>query len=107
VQRSGKEVVPPNPELLLASYDGPINKDFMRTDVRNLMSTPTDQPSSHMPSQIHLGPARVSTEDIDDIVRKGRDKLILMVTANYPLWISSPIPSISIHPETLNFGEYL
>lgn len=75
------------------------------------MSALTEQPSSHMPSDTLPEPAHnvvgVSTKDIEDIVRKAKDELILMATANYPLWISSPNPSISIHPETLNFGEYL
>ena len=30
-----------------------------------------------------------------------------MATAGFPLWISSPTPGTSIHPETLNRAEYL
>ena len=111
VQQSGKEVVPPQPELLLDPIDSLFNIDFMPEDLENLISTTVDQPSSHVPSEILPGPAHdlvgVSTEDVDDIVRKARDELILMATANYPLWISSPNPSISIHTEILNFEEYL
>jgi hypothetical protein len=75
------------------------------------MSTPTEHPSSHVPSENLLGRAHdlvgANTDDLADIVRKAKDEFKIMPTAGYPLWISSSNLNIVIHLETLNYGEYL
>ena len=63
-------------------------------------------PSDHLPGPAHdlVG---VHTDLISDIARKAKHELMLMATAGFPLWISSPTPETSIHPEALNRAEYL
>ena len=111
VQRSRLEVVPPQPEPLLELSDGSIDLDHLRRDVQNLMPTLIERSSLHVPSENHPGPSHdlvgVHTDLIADIVRKAKDELLLLATAGFPLWISSPSPTISIQPEILNREEYL
>lgn len=65
----------------------------------------------HVPSNNLSGPAHdlvgVHTNLIADIISIAKDELLLMATAGFPLWISSPSPSIFIHLETVLHGEYL
>ena len=79
--------------------------------MKSLMPTLVERPSLPLPSENLLGHARdlvgVHTVLISDIARKTKDELLLMATAGFPLWISSPTPGTSIHPETLNRAEYL
>ncbi|KAK9942887.1 hypothetical protein M0R45_008530 [Rubus argutus] len=75
------------------------------------MPTSTECQSSLMSSDNLPGPAHdlvgVNTDHITGIVTKAKDELLLMATVGYPLWISSSSSNNSIHPETLNYGEYL
>ena len=111
VQQPRVDAIPPQEELLQISSDDSIDQELLRRDVRSLMPTSTEGQSSLMPSDNLPGPAHdltgVNTDYITSIVTKAKDELLLMATAGYPLWISSPSPDSSIHPETLNYGEYL
>ena len=73
------------------------------------MPTLVERPSIPLPSDTLPGPAHdlvgVHTDLISDIARKAKDELLLMATAGFPLWITSPTPDTSIHPETLNCAE--
>jgi RNA polymerase-binding transcription factor DksA len=110
VQQSRVRVIPPQLELPQASSDCSIDQSLLRRDVQNLVPTSVERRSSQL-SSVNL-PATahdlvgVSTDQIADIVRKAKDELLLMATAGFPLWISSPNLNTSIHPEILQREEY-
>ena len=74
------------------------------------MPTLVERPSVPVPSDNLPGPAHdlvgIHTDLMSDITRKAKDELLLMATVGFPLWICSPNPSTSIHPEILNRVEY-
>ena len=70
--------------------DGPIDKDIMRTDVWNLLSTSTQCPFERVPRAAHdlVG---VENNLIAEIVANAQDEFLKLATIGAPLWINSPV----------------